>query len=150
MNDSDYINTTALMIEQGLEAYGVFAKVKNIDIQDSHYEFQMVVTVGTKARRLENLSRELALTIAAPKGEIKWRIPIPGKSLVGLRIQKPPKEYFDEIEKERERRFQANSFQNKLAFVFYLIGKAQMAIAYKIIGDPLNEQKNIRVSDRTV
>lgn len=141
MNDSDYIKTTALMIEKGLEAYGVFLKVKYVDIQDSHYEFQMDVAIGTKARRLENLSRELAFLIAAPKGEIKWRFPIPGTSLVGLRIPKPTKEYFDEIERERERRFQANSFRNKLAFVLYSIGKAHMYIAYKITGDPLIGQK---------
>ncbi|HWQ89225.1 MAG TPA: DNA translocase FtsK [Desulfitobacteriaceae bacterium] len=140
VNDSDYLEKISRLIELNLEAFGVFAKVRVISVQDTYYEFQMEAAVGTNLKKLEKLTREMASALSAPNGEVKWRIPIPGKNLFGLQIQKPSPKYFEEIEKERQRRLRDNSPRSNFAFILYTIGKAFFNLAYKLIGDPLNEK----------
>ena len=115
-------------------------KVQVISVQDTYYEFQMEAAVGTNFKKLERLTREMASALSAPNGEVKWRIPIPGKYLNGLQLPKPSPEYYKKKEKERQRRLRDNDPRNNLAFILYVIGKGFYKLAYKLIGDPLNEK----------
>ncbi len=140
VKDSEYINRCATLIEKTLEAHGIFAKVRNICILDDFYEYQMDVAVGTDLDKLETLDRDLALCLASSTGKVDWRIPIPGKALIGLRVPKPPPEYFQGIENEFQRRLKENSLRNKVAFMFYLLGQVNYHIANKILGKPVFEK----------
>lgn len=136
IKDADYINKCARMIEMSLEAFGIMVKVVNIEIMDKFYEYQLDVAVGTDFKILEKKSRELAMALAAPTGKVYWRIPIPGRALIGLKVPKPSKEYFEEIERDEQARLKGNDLRSKIALMFYVIGKLNFLVSYKILGDP--------------
>lgn len=134
-NEANFINKNAQLIEQTLEAFGIFVKVAEMHILDMYHEYYLDVAVGTNFGRLEKLNRELAMALASPTGKVYWQIPIPGRALVGLRVPRPPKKYSEEIEKERQKRWRENTLRTKIAFGFYLLGQLNYFIAYKILGD---------------
>jgi hypothetical protein len=132
--ESDFIEKCSKMIEMTLEAFGIFVKVREISIEKDYYEYLMDVAVGTSFTRLERRTRELAMALATT-GKLRWRMSVSGKALVGLIVPKPPREYYEAVEKEEKRKWEEKSLKNRLALSFYLIGKTCFMIAYRILGE---------------
>lgn len=53
--------------------------------------------MGTDLSEIERHSRDIALAVASPTGKVELEIPIPGRSLVGIKVPKPSKENLEEM-----------------------------------------------------
>ena len=127
-SDADLIKKSATMIEMSLESFGIFAKIAEISIEEKFYEYYLKLPVGTNLKELEKHDRDLAMVLASPTGKVYWQIPVPGKSYVGLKVPKPPKEYFEKLKQEEESWKKHNNLRHKIAFFLFLI-------ANKILGE---------------
>jgi len=124
VSDSDHLSKNARLIEMTLEAFGLYVKVVQINKLDMFDEYYLEVSVGTSLEKLERRDRDLALVLASPTGKVFWEIPIPGTSLIGLKVPK----YI-----EKTNRWDAGTIRNKIAFVFFLVAKLNYYISYKIL-----------------
>ncbi len=84
--DRGNTKTNAGTIENTLEAFGVIAKVVEINNGPAVTQYALEVAVGTKLSKISALSNDLALALAAPNGQIRIEAPIPGRSLVGIEL----------------------------------------------------------------
>jgi DNA segregation ATPase FtsK/SpoIIIE-like protein len=135
VDDADFIKKNADLIEQVLRALGFPTRVVEINILKGFYEYLLDVAVGTDLEELEKHKKDLALALASPTGKVYWQIPIPGKALIGLKVPKPSKEFFEQLKAEEEERRKGNDLKHKIAFVFFLIGDVNHYIGRKILGD---------------
>ncbi len=78
--------TNAGTIEKTLEAFGITAKVVEINYGPAVTQYALEVAIGTKLSKISALSNDLALALAAPTGQIRIEAPIPGRSLVGIEL----------------------------------------------------------------
>lgn len=123
----------AILIENVLEAFGIFVKVIEIKTLHMYYEYYLDVSIGTNFNKLEKLDREIAMALASPTGTVDWLIPVPGRSLIGLRVPRSPGKYFEEIGKKKKMLWEGNTLKAKIAFVFYLLGEFCYYITYKML-----------------
>lgn len=77
----------SVLLENTLKSFGVSAKVINVSIGPSVTRFELEPAPGVKVRKIENLSDDLALQLAAT--QIRIEAPIPGKSAVGIEVPNP-------------------------------------------------------------
>lgn len=84
--DRGNVNENAATIEQTLEAFGVIAKVVEINKGPAVTQYALQVAIGTKLSKINALGSDLALALAAPTGQIRIEAPIPGRSLVGIEV----------------------------------------------------------------
>lgn len=73
-------------IESTLEAFGITAKVVEVNLGPAVTQYALEVAIGTKLSKISALSNDLALALAAPTGQIRIEAPIPGRSLVGIEL----------------------------------------------------------------
>ncbi|KKU03055.1 MAG: cell division FtsK/SpoIIIE [Candidatus Amesbacteria bacterium GW2011_GWB1_47_26] len=78
--------TNAGTIEKTLDAFGITAKVSEINYGPAVTQYALEVAIGTKLSKISALSNDLALALAAPTGQIRIEAPIPGRSLVGIEL----------------------------------------------------------------
>ncbi len=78
--------TNADTIEKTLDAFGITAKVSEINYGPAVTQYALEVAIGTKLSKISALSNDLALALAAPTGQIRIEAPIPGRSLVGIEL----------------------------------------------------------------
>src|SRR3989338_6908051 len=78
--------TNAAIIEKTLEAFGITAKVIEINYGPAVTQYALEVAIGTKLSKISALGSDLALALAAPTGQIRIEAPIPGRSLVGIEL----------------------------------------------------------------
>lgn len=78
--------TNAAIIEKTLEAFGITAKVTEINFGPAVTQYALEVAIGTKLSKISALGSDLALALAAPTGQIRIEAPIPGRSLVGIEL----------------------------------------------------------------
>jgi hypothetical protein len=133
VNDADYIQTSARLIEMVLESLGIRARVVEVNILDKFYEYYLELAVGTDLKQLEKHDRDLAMALASPTGKVYWQIPVPGKICVGLKVPKPPKEYFENLKFEEQIRRKNKSLRNSIVFAFFLLGELNYWIARKLL-----------------
>lgn len=74
------------IIESTLEAFGISAKVVEVNLGPAVTQYAIEVAIGTKLSKISALSNDLALALAAPTGQIRIEAPIPGRSLVGIEL----------------------------------------------------------------
>ncbi|MEK9200953.1 MAG: DNA translocase FtsK, partial [Patescibacteria group bacterium] len=84
--DRGNINSNAAIIEKTLEAFGITAKVIEINMGPAVTQYALEVAIGTKLSKISALGSDLALALAAPTGQIRIEAPIPGRSLVGIEL----------------------------------------------------------------
>jgi len=84
--DRGDIKTNAAIIEKTLDAFGIIAKVVEINLGPAVTQYALEVAIGTKLSKISSLSNDLALALAAPTGQIRIEAPIPGRSLVGIEL----------------------------------------------------------------
>lgn len=84
--DRGDVNANAAVIERTLEAFGITAKVVEVNLGPAVTQYALEVAIGTKLSKISALSNDLALALAAPTGQIRIEAPIPGRSLVGIEL----------------------------------------------------------------
>ncbi len=84
--DRGNINNNAAIIEKTLEAFGITAKVIEVNMGPAVTQYALEVAIGTKLSKISALGSDLALALAAPTGQIRIEAPIPGRSLVGIEL----------------------------------------------------------------
>lgn len=84
--DRGNVNQNAATIEKTLEAFGIIAKVVEVNLGPAVTQYALEVAIGTKLSKISALSNDLALALAAPTGQIRIEAPIPGRSLVGIEL----------------------------------------------------------------
>jgi len=84
--DRGNVNDNANIIESTLDAFGISAKVKDVNYGPAVTQYALEVALGTKLSKISALGSDLALALAAPTGQIRIEAPIPGKSLVGIEL----------------------------------------------------------------
>lgn len=72
------------IIEETLRSFGVKAKIVHISVGPTVTRFELRPEVGVRISRIESLSNELAMALAAT--HIRIEAPIPGKPAVGIEI----------------------------------------------------------------
>lgn len=100
--DRDYskkaeLEATALRLEETLKSFGVNIQVKDISCGPAITRYEAVLEPGTKVSKIQGLSEDIALALAATS--VRIEAPIPGKSAVGFEIpnKKVAPVYFKEI-----------------------------------------------------
>lgn len=78
----------ARMIELTLEAFGIQARVVEINMKKSGFEYRIEISVGTSIESVEKLDRDIAMAVSSPTGKVKIQAPIPGTSYIGILV--PP------------------------------------------------------------
>jgi S-DNA-T family DNA segregation ATPase FtsK/SpoIIIE len=84
--DRGNVNSNAAIIEKTLEAFGITAKIVEVNLGPAVTQYALEVAIGTKLSKINALSNDLALALAAPTGQIRIEAPIPGRSLVGIEL----------------------------------------------------------------
>lgn len=80
------VKGNADVIEQTLESFGIQAKVVEFHGGPAVTQYGIAIGTGTKLSKITALANDLALSLAAPTGQIRIEAPIPGKSLVGIEV----------------------------------------------------------------
>lgn len=84
--DRGDVKKNAQMIEQTLDSFGIKARVVEVNGGPSVTQYAIEVAIGTKLAKIQSLSNDLAMAMAAPGGQIRIEAPIPGRSLVGIEV----------------------------------------------------------------
>ena len=84
--DRGDVKRNAEIIEKTLESFGITARVAEVNNSPSVTQYALEVALGTKLSKIQNLSNDLAMALAAPGGLIRVEAPIPGRSLVGIEV----------------------------------------------------------------
>ena len=84
--DRGDIGRNAKIIESTLDSFGITAKVREINESPSVTQYALEVALGTKLAKIVSLSNDLAMSLAAPGGQIRVEAPIPGRPLVGIEV----------------------------------------------------------------
>ncbi len=84
--DRGDVKKNAQNIEQTLDSFGIKARVVEVNGGPSVTQYAIEVAIGTKLAKIQSLSNDLAMAMAAPGGQIRIEAPIPGRSLVGIEV----------------------------------------------------------------
>ncbi len=84
--DRGDVKKNADTIEKTLESFGIRARVSEVNYGPTVTQYALEITLGTKLSKITGLSNNLALSLAAPTGQVRIEAPIPGRSLVGIEI----------------------------------------------------------------
>ena len=84
--DRGDLKGNAAIIEKTLGSFGIEAKVVEVNCGPAVTQYALEIALGTKLSKISALQSDLALSLAAPQGQIRIEAPIPGRSLVGIEI----------------------------------------------------------------
>jgi len=76
----------AQIIEKTLESCGIKAQGSEVNYGPAVTQYALEIAVGTRLSKITSLSNDLAMSLAAPTGQIRIEAPIPGRSLVGVEV----------------------------------------------------------------
>lgn len=80
------INKNADIIEKTLRSFGVKASVVDVLVGPSVTQYALDIALGTKVKKIANLSNDLALALATAASAVRIEAPIPGTSYVGIEV----------------------------------------------------------------
>ncbi len=84
--DRGDVKKNADVIEKTLESFGIRARVAEVNYGPTVTQYALEITLGTKLSKITGLSHNLALSLAAPTGQVRIEAPIPGRSMVGIEV----------------------------------------------------------------
>jgi len=84
--DRGDVKANAQTIEQTLESFGIRANVAEVNYGPTVTQYAIRITQGIKLSKITGLGNNLALSLAAPGGQVRIEAPIPGRSMVGIEI----------------------------------------------------------------
>ena len=83
-NKKAELETTARLLEDTLRSFGINIHVKDVSCGPAITRYEAVLEPGTKVSKIQNLSEDIALALAATS--VRIEAPIPGKSAVGFEV----------------------------------------------------------------
>jgi S-DNA-T family DNA segregation ATPase FtsK/SpoIIIE len=84
--DRGDIKKNAGIIEDTLDHFGIKTRVTEVNLGPAVTQYALEIKPGTKLSKISALQNDLALALAAPRGQIRIEAPIPSRSLVGIEI----------------------------------------------------------------
>ena len=84
--DRGDVKKNADIIKNTLDSFGIMANVVEVNRGPAITEYALEIALGTKVSKIQSLSSDLALALAAPTGAVRIQTPIPGRNLVGIEI----------------------------------------------------------------
>ncbi len=84
--DRGDIKKNANIIEKTLDAFGIQARVAEVNGGPAVTQYALEIASGTKIAKIANLQHDIALALATRTGTVRIEAPIPGKSLVGIEV----------------------------------------------------------------
>lgn len=85
-NDTDFRPRLAALLEQTLDSFGITTRVAEVNNRPKDIEFCLEITLGTSIESIVKLRKDLALAMASYTGDIEIEAPIPGRSLIAIRL----------------------------------------------------------------
>lgn len=82
--DSGNISANVGIIQETLEDFGIEVEMHEVNVGPTVTQYTLKPAAGIRLSRIENLSKDLALALAAHP--IRIEAPIPGRSLVGVEV----------------------------------------------------------------
>ena len=76
----------AQIIEQTLESFGITARIVEVNFRPKDTEFCLEVALGTPLENITKLHKDIAMALASMTGDVEIEAPIPGKSLIAIRM----------------------------------------------------------------
>lgn len=80
------IRKLAQTIEITLDSLGVIARVVEVNKNEKDIDFNLEIALGTPLESIARLHKDIAMAIASPTGDVEIIAPIPGRSLVGIKV----------------------------------------------------------------
>lgn len=111
-------------LEEVLNDFEVFAKVKEVHVGPSITQYELEVKSGTKMSKIKSLSSEIALALAAT--DVRIQAPIPGKNTVGIEL--PNKVAVGVSFREMMLAFKSENYKSD--------NKLRVALGKDIMGEP--------------
>lgn len=115
------LKRNAEIIEETLNKLNFKTAVREINIEKDYIEYCIEVANETNLKKLNKYCQNLAMATASPTGKIEIIIPVPGKSLVGIRLPKPTKKYLEGILEDEKYQLTKNPKTLKEWIVFFLV-----------------------------
>ncbi len=84
--DRGDVRKNADTIEKTLDSFGIQAKVVEVNPGPAVTQYAMRLSTGTKVSKITSLGNDMALSLAAPTGQVRIEAPIPGRDLVGIEV----------------------------------------------------------------
>jgi DNA segregation ATPase FtsK/SpoIIIE-like protein len=91
-DQGELLRSNAAMLELTLQAFGLPARIAEINILETEYEYCLEVAMGYKANKIFDYETDIALALASPSGKVRIQVPIPGRALIGIYVPKSKKE----------------------------------------------------------
>lgn len=83
-NKKTELESTAKLLEDTLRSFGINIQVKDVSCGPAITRYEAVLEPGTKVSKIQGLSEDIALALAATS--VRIEAPIPGKSAVGFEV----------------------------------------------------------------
>ena len=84
--DAGNVPERAKSIEETLRAFGIKATIANHHVGPAVTRYDLDLSIGTKASKVQSISTDLALRLKSPTGSVRVVAPIPGTNLVGVEV----------------------------------------------------------------
>lgn len=86
------VKRLAILLEENLLAHKIYVHVIAVNYFESYLEFELNIAKGTSISSIETLSKDIALILASPTGEVKIIAPIPGTHHVAIHLPRRTKD----------------------------------------------------------
>lgn len=91
MNKEQDLKVAPLLIEQTLQAFGIYCRIaKAIEFENS-IQYCMELALGTPAKDFVDREKDLAISLKSPTGYVEIEVPIPKTSYIGINLPKNDK-----------------------------------------------------------
>lgn len=80
------VRKIALIIESTLDSFGVIARVVEVNKNEKDIDFNIEIVLGTPLESIVKLHKDIAIAIASPTGDVEIIAPIPGRTLIGIKV----------------------------------------------------------------
>lgn len=86
VGDKEITPRDAQIIEQTLDSFGITARIAEVNFRPKDTEFCLEVALGTPLENITKLHKDIAMALASMTGDVEIEAPIPGKSLIAIRM----------------------------------------------------------------
>lgn len=86
IKSKEILSKDAKTIELTYESFGITVRVCEINYRPKDTEFCIEVAMGTRLEDITKLHKDLAIALASLTGDVEIEAPIPGRTLVAIRM----------------------------------------------------------------
>lgn len=84
--DFQILPKLASLIEETYSAFGITTRVAEINRRQKDFEFCLEIALGNSIDEIIRHQKDIAMALASPTGDIEIEAPIPGRSLIAIRV----------------------------------------------------------------